>query len=137
MAGPTVYETRWGEIVTSFNNNYDDIVARHPECTEKLGLIRTALHTIGQLIHISPAVNRNGALWKGLVAKEEAERTVLCKHLDGKTLFTGILRLYAAIHREMKEMLQSEQVQSPTEFREQKRQSVILRRSKSASQATR
>jgi hypothetical protein len=84
MAGPTVCETRWGEIVTSFNNNHDDLVARHPKCTEEIGLIRTALHTIGQLIHISPAVNGNGALWKELVAKAEAERTVLGKHLDGK-----------------------------------------------------
>jgi hypothetical protein len=97
MAGPILGETRWGEIVTSFNNNYDDLVTRHPDCTEELGRIRTALHTIGQLIHISPAVNGNGALWKGLVAKAEAERTVLCKHLDGKALFTGVLRLYADI----------------------------------------
>jgi hypothetical protein len=60
-------------------------------------------------------------LWKGLAAKAETERTVLCKHLERKALFTGILRLYAAIHREMNETLQSEQVESPKEFREQKR----------------
>jgi hypothetical protein len=97
MAGPTVCETRWGEIVTSFNNNHDVLVTRHPDYTEELGLIRTALHTIGQLIHISHPVNRNGAVWKGLVAKAEAERTVLCEHLGGKAPFTGILRPYAAI----------------------------------------
>jgi hypothetical protein len=61
-------------------------------------LIRTALNTIGQLIHISPSLNGNGAVWKGLVTKAEVERTVLCKHLYCKALFTGILRLYAAIH---------------------------------------
>jgi hypothetical protein len=121
MAGPTVCETRWGEIGTSFNNKHDDPVARHPDCTEELGLIQTLLHTIGQLIHISIAVNGNGALWKGLVSNAEAERTVLCKHLEGKALFPGILRLYAAIHREMNETFQSEQVESPTEIREQKR----------------
>jgi hypothetical protein len=53
--------------------------------------------------------------------KQKPQRTVLCKHIDGKALFTGILRLYAAIHREMNETLQSEQVESPMEFREQKR----------------
>jgi hypothetical protein len=104
-----------------FNNKHDDIVARHPDCTEELWLIRTALHTIGQLIHIAPPVNGNGALWERLVTRAEAERTILCKHLDGKALFTGILRLYAAIHRGMNETLQSEQVESPMEFREQKR----------------
>jgi hypothetical protein len=98
MAVPTVCETRWGEIVTLFKNKHDDLVVRHPDCTEELILIRTALHTIGQLIHIPPPLNGNGAVWKGLVTKAEAERTVLNKHLDGKALFTGILRLYAAIH---------------------------------------
>jgi hypothetical protein len=121
MAGPTVCETRWGEILTSFDNNRDDLIARHPDCAEETGLNRTALLRIGQLIHISPAVNGNGAVWKELAAKAEAERTVLCKHLEGKALFTGILRLYAAIHRDMNETLQSEQVEPPKEFLEHKR----------------
>jgi hypothetical protein len=56
-----------------------------------------------------------------LVTRAEAERAVLSKHLDGKALFTGMLRLYAAIHREMTSTLQSEQVESEQEFREQKR----------------
>jgi hypothetical protein len=45
----------------------------------------------------------------------------MSKHLDGKALFTGILFLYAAIHREMTSTLQSEQVESEQEFRKQKR----------------
>jgi hypothetical protein len=96
--GARICEIRWGEIVTSFKTNHDDVVERHSDCTEELGLIRNALHKIGQLIHISPGVNGNVALRKILVAKAEAERTVLCKHLQGKALFTSILRLYAAIH---------------------------------------
>jgi hypothetical protein len=76
-------------------------------------------------------------LWKGLVAKAEAERAVLCKHLDGKALFTGILRLYAAIHREMNETLQSEQVESLKKFLEQKRRKRNPSDKQVASQATR
>jgi hypothetical protein len=86
MAGPTVCETRWGEILTSFNNNHDDLIASHPDCTEELGLTRTVLLTRGQRIHISLAVNGNCAVWKELVAKAETERTLLCKHLEGKAL---------------------------------------------------
>jgi hypothetical protein len=41
-------------------------------------------------------------VWKELIARAEAERAVLCKHLDGKALFTAIPRLYATIHREMR-----------------------------------
>jgi hypothetical protein len=43
-------------------------------------------------------------VWKELVAKSEAERRVLCKHLEGKALFTAILRMYAA-NRELRESL--------------------------------
>jgi hypothetical protein len=35
----------------------------------------------------------------------ENEKSVLCNQLDGKAFFTGMLRLYAAIHREMEDSL--------------------------------
>jgi hypothetical protein len=35
----------------------------------------------------------------------ENKENVLCKHLDGKALFTGMMRLYAAIHRELEDSL--------------------------------
>jgi hypothetical protein len=95
--------------------------AGHPNCQEEIGLNRTAIIKIGQLSHTSPPVNGNGAVWNELVARAEAERTMLSNHLDGKALFRGILRLYAAIHREMTAKLQSEQVEPQQEFREQKR----------------
>jgi hypothetical protein len=42
--------------------------------------------------------------------------------LDGKALFTAMLHLYAAIHREMRESLLLEQKEETTEvFREQRR----------------
>jgi hypothetical protein len=41
-----------------------------------------------------------GATWKRQVDKAENEKSVLCKHLDGKPLFTGMLRLYTEIHRD-------------------------------------
>jgi hypothetical protein len=34
--------------------------------------------------------------------------SILCKHLDGKALFTGLMRLYAATHREMVETVQAD-----------------------------
>jgi hypothetical protein len=64
-------------------------------------LIHSALVTIGQLVRASPRVNGNGVAWKKLADKAEAEKVVLRKHMDGKALFTAILRLYAATHREM------------------------------------
>jgi hypothetical protein len=74
-----------------------------------------------QLIHTSPSINGNGAVWKELITKSEAKRTVLCKHLGGKVLFTATLRIYAAIHREMRVSLLPEHKESTEEFREQRR----------------
>jgi hypothetical protein len=120
MAAPTVCETRRREILNSFESKHDELLSGHPDCHDEIWLIRSALIKIGQLIHTSPSFNGNGVVWKELVATAEAERTVLSKHLDGKALFAGILRLYAAIHREMNTTLQSEQVKSQQEFREKK-----------------
>jgi hypothetical protein len=58
-------------------------------------------------------------VWKELVARAEAERAVLCKHLDGKVLYTSMLRLYAALHREMRDSILPAQQISTEEFREQ------------------
>jgi hypothetical protein len=43
---------------------------------------------------------------------------VLCKHLEGKALFAAMLRLYAAVHREMRDSVMPEQKESTEEFRE-------------------
>jgi hypothetical protein len=56
----------------------------------------------------------------------DVERAVLCKHLDGKALYTAILHIYALTHKEMRQSPQDskeeEPAQSNEEFREQKRQ---------------
>jgi hypothetical protein len=91
MAGPTVCEKRWAEILASFERQHDDLLASHPDFKEDLGLIHAALITIRQLVYASPSNNVNGVVWKDLVIKAEAERSVLWKHLSGKALFTCML----------------------------------------------
>jgi hypothetical protein len=66
MTAPTVRETRWREIINSFESNYDELLAGHTDCHEEVWLIRSALVKTGQLIHISPPVDGNGAVWKKL-----------------------------------------------------------------------
>jgi hypothetical protein len=105
MLEPTACERRWKAIESSFYRNYEELKERNPDCQEELELLRSGLRTIGQLIHTSPFVNGNGRVWKELIIKAKAERTVLSKHLDGKALFTAVLRFYAAIHRELRETL--------------------------------
>jgi hypothetical protein len=94
MAEPTLCEARLAKIITFFEGKQGELLEEHPDCSEELSLLSTGLHTIKQLIHISPPVNGNGAVWKELITRAETEREVLCKHLGGKTLFTAMLRLY-------------------------------------------
>jgi hypothetical protein len=87
--GPTQCETRWRAVLASFDKQYETLIAKNPDATKKINLIRTGLIKIRQLIQTSPHQNGNGATWKRLVDKAENEKSVLCKHLDGKALFTG------------------------------------------------
>jgi hypothetical protein len=105
MTQPTVCETRLAEKLASFERQHDALIEAHLDSNEEIVLVRTLILTIRRFVHISSRVNGNGAVWKELTEKAEAQRTVLCKHLDGKALFTGMLRLYAATHRKMKILL--------------------------------
>jgi predicted acyl esterase len=135
MRGPTVCETRWSKTLASFDKHQGELVTAYKGAEEDISLIRAALVQIGSLIRNFPAKNGNGAAWKELTTKAETEKMVLCKHLEGKTLITAILRLYVATHREMVETLVQEVEDTPEtkeEFREQRRR----KRSSSDGQAT-
>jgi hypothetical protein len=106
--GPTQCETRWRAVLASFDKRYEALIANNPDATKEIKLILTGLIKIGQLIQTSPQQNGNGATWKRLNDKAESEKSVLCKHLDGKALFTGMLRLYTATHRVMEDSLLQE-----------------------------
>jgi hypothetical protein len=109
---------RWWEILASFQRNLDILSGQHPECIEDIILIHSDLITVGQLIHISPRVNGNGASWKKIITLAEAQSSVFCKHLEGKALFTSMLFLYAVTHRELSDSLQPKpQEEEPTEQR--------------------
>jgi hypothetical protein len=109
MAGQTACEKWWAETLASFERNMLNLTEKHPECIEDIKLLHAGLLTIRQLIHASPRVNGNGAEWKGIITKTEEEKAVLCKHLEGQALFSGMLCLYAATHRDLMNTLKQEE----------------------------
>jgi hypothetical protein len=113
--GSTQCETRWRVVLVSFDKQYETLIAKNPEATKEIHLIWTGLVKIGQLIQTSPQQNCNGATWERPVDKAKNEKSVLCKHFDGKALFTGMLRLCLAIHREMEDSLLPECAQEKEE----------------------
>jgi hypothetical protein len=46
--------------------------------------------------------------------KAQTERKILCKHLDGKALLKGALGVYAAVHCELRNSIQSEDAKPDT-----------------------
>jgi hypothetical protein len=60
-------------------------------------------------------------VWKELITRAEAEMSVLCKHLDGRALFAAKLRLYAALHRKLRDSILPAEQKSTEELREQRR----------------
>jgi hypothetical protein len=62
LATLTQCETRWQDVIASFSERYD--------------IVRT-----GQLVQNSPKVNDNGAKWKQLTDRAEADRYTFCKLL--------------------------------------------------------
>jgi hypothetical protein len=121
MAVPTAGETRWTNILASFERHRDAIIAGHPDVNEEIRLVHTALITRVQLARTSPTVNGNGVVWMKLADKAEAEKKVLCKHSESKALYASLHHLYAEVHRQMNETLLLEHANSNYEFREQKR----------------
>jgi hypothetical protein len=118
---PTACGKRWAEILASYQRNLDDLIRKKPESVEDIELLQAGLVTRGELIQSSPRANGNGAAWKAIITKAEAERAVFCKHLEGKALYAGLIRLYAATHAELSGTLRTEEEESPGEFREQRR----------------
>jgi hypothetical protein len=129
MAVPSACASRWDDIRASFERHRDELATSYPDALEEIGLIHTALIKIGQLIRSSPPINGNSPTWKKLTAQAESERAVLCKHLDGKPMLTGMRRLYAATFRQMAESTVPEATEQATEkadeFREQRRRKRV------------
>jgi hypothetical protein len=46
IAVPTAYETRWTNILASFERHRDAIIAGHPDANEEIGRVHTALITL-------------------------------------------------------------------------------------------
>jgi hypothetical protein len=106
MVGPTACGKRWAEILAYLERNIEELLTKYQATVEEIRLIQTGLIAIGQVINNSPRVNGKGDAWKEIITRAEAERMVLCKHQEGKPLFTAMLRLYAATHWELLDTLQ-------------------------------
>jgi hypothetical protein len=89
MAGPTACEVHWKEVLASFASQEEELLADHRDAKEEI--VHSALVILGQVVRVSPRVNGNGVAWKKLADTVDAERVVLCKHMDGKELFTDLI----------------------------------------------
>jgi hypothetical protein len=95
MTEPTIREARLAKITAPFVGSKAELLEEHPDCSEELSLLGSGLHSIKKLVHISPPVNGNGEVWKGLITRAE--------NGEGSALYAprwkGTVYRYAAIIR--------------------------------------
>lgn len=96
-------ETSRVEILKSVGRQHDALKASHPDCKEEIRLVHS--------VHVSPRANGNGAVWRGLTPRAEAWRAVLMASPCSQACCACMLN----------NTLQPDKVESPKEFREQKR----------------
>jgi hypothetical protein len=77
--------------------------------------MRAPVIQIAQLVQNSLKVNGNGAKWKQLSDRAEADRHILCKFLDGQALFVILFHTYAVTYKEMRDSLQPSRKESGQE----------------------
>jgi hypothetical protein len=82
LATLTQCETRWQDVLASFNDINEKLTAAHPDAKKEVDLVRASIVQIGQPVQNSPKVTGNGAKWKQLTDRAEADRHTLCKFLD-------------------------------------------------------
>jgi hypothetical protein len=93
-------------MLSSFHERYEKLIVDHPDAKKEMDLVRASTVKIGQLVQNSPKVNGNGAKWKRLDNRTQADGRTPCKFLDGQALFTGLFHTYAATCKEMRDSLQ-------------------------------
>jgi hypothetical protein len=99
-------------VLASFDDRNEKLTAAHPDAKKEVDLMRASIVQIGQLVQNSPKVNGNGARWKQLVDRAEADRHTLCQFLDPQALFTGLFHTYAPTYKEMGDSLQPSSMES-------------------------
>jgi hypothetical protein len=93
-------------VLASVGERYEKLIADDPDAKKEMDLVRASMVQTGQHVQISPKVNGNGAKWKQMADRAEADMHTLCKFIHGRALFTGLFNIYAATCKEMMDSLQ-------------------------------
>jgi hypothetical protein len=64
-------------VLASFHEIYEKLIADLLGAKKEMDLVRASVVEIGQLVQNLPKVNRNGAKWKQLADRAEADRYTL------------------------------------------------------------
>jgi hypothetical protein len=106
VATITQCETWRRAVLPSFDERYEKLIENHPDAKKEMDLARACVVQVVQLVQNLTKVNCSGAKWKQLADRTEAKRHILCKPLGGRVLFTGLFRIYAAVWKGIRGMLQ-------------------------------
>jgi hypothetical protein len=76
-------------MLALFDERDEKLIVDHPDAKKERDLMQASIVQMGQIFQNYPKVNGNGAKWKQLADKAEADRHTHCKFLDGQAIFIG------------------------------------------------
>jgi hypothetical protein len=93
LVGPTQCEAQWHSVLASFDKQHKTLIANNPDATQERNLVLTLLVKIGESFSDLSAAEWQHRQLETADQQSAENENILCKHLDGKALFTGMLLL--------------------------------------------
>jgi hypothetical protein len=115
FASPTKRITFWQVLLPVFEIVQEKLIAGHPDAKMEIDLIRDTLLQICQLVRSSPNNNANELKLEQLTDTAETEMKTLAKYVEGKALYTSLLKLYSSVYKEMRDLVQANSTETNQE----------------------
>jgi hypothetical protein len=93
--------------VAVFEVWYEKLITDHPDAKTEIDLIQDTLLQICELVCNSPNRNANELKLEQMTDTATTEMETLSKYVDGKALYTGLLKMYSSVCKEMRDLLQA------------------------------
>lgn len=102
-------------LLISFDNEYEVLIAVHPEAKVQIDMIGAILVEISQFLRNSSEETFDGEKWEKFLEEIKLETKILYRHMNGQALFDALLHLFSTVYEEMRDSLQAISVEANQE----------------------
>jgi hypothetical protein len=105
----------WGIVLFVYDHSHEKLIADHPDAKMEIGLIRSTILQIWQLVENLKEENGKGAKLVQITETAETETKILYKYVAGRALYAGLLKLFSSVCKELRDSLQENTDQTDQE----------------------